>query len=301
MKDANRRPSVALDGELGGLEAAFQAAFDLCEEGICLLELNGDLCSANRCLWSWLQRMPDPTARQSIWDWLSAAEESGVRVQLARLIHGETEQAAFACQFTAEDGTPIPVEVRVRSVVTEGGTLLAMAIRRKSPESMAAGAPPATGRIDPLTGLLDREALMSRLNMMLARSVSGTQRFAVLFIDVDEYKQVNDGHGHLVGDRVLQEVARRLAACVRTGDHLARFGGDEFVILVDGIVSSGGGARAVVNRIRAAFREPFALPDGEATMSVSVGVAEPSTAGESAEDLLAAADQAMYAAKRSGN
>jgi diguanylate cyclase (GGDEF)-like protein len=176
--------------------------------------------------------------------------------------------------------------------------MLAITVRRRSVDEPLANSTQPALRCDPLTGLPDRDALMGRLKSMLDHAAASKQRFAVLFIDVDGFKQVNDRFGHLIGDEVLREVAQRLAACVRSGDHLARFGGDEFVVLVDGIGSSSGGVRAVVNRIRAAFKRSFTLPDAKVQMSVSVGVAEPGAVNATAEDLLRAADRAMYEAKR---
>ncbi|HEY2762033.1 MAG TPA: GGDEF domain-containing protein, partial [Pirellulales bacterium] len=171
-------------------------------------------------------------------------------------------------------------------------------IARRTIAGETAALPTPAARIDPLTGLPDRDALMNRLRSMLNRTASTGQQFAVLFMDVNGFKQVNDQFGHRVGDQVLQEVARRLAGCVRSNDHLARFGGDEFVVLVNGIGSRSAGARAVVNRICTAFKAPFELPSGEAQLSVSIGVATPGVERTTAEDLLDAADKAMYAAKR---
>ena len=298
MNALNRRPIAAKDGELMGLETAFRVAIDLCDEGICLIMPNGDVVFANRALLTFLQRPPDPVGRQSIWKWLPAAAEPSFRGQLASITRGEAEMATFASQFMADDGSPIPVEVRIRCVASERGTVLAITVRRRTVDEPLANSTQSALRLDPLTGLPDRDALMDRLNSMLDHAAASKQRFAVLFIDVDEFKQVNDRFGHLIGDEVLREVAQRLAACVRSGDHLARFGGDEFVVLVDGIGGSSGGVRAVVNRIRAAFKPSFALPDAEVRMSISVGVAEPGAASTTAEDLLRAADQGHVCRQR---
>ena len=119
----------------------------------------------------------------------------------------------------------------------------------------------------------------------------------MLFVDVDGFKQVNDSYGHLVGDRVLAEVARRLASSVRARDHVARFGGDEFLVVLER-VNDPSVIEPVVRRIQVAFDRPIALPQGEVMLGVSVGAARADQVGSSAESLIDAADRAMYAAKR---
>jgi diguanylate cyclase (GGDEF)-like protein len=296
MKDGDPRLPVTDDGSVAGLQGPLRATLDLCEEGVCLALPNGDVIFANRTLLSWLERLPGEDSLQSVWDWLPTAEEPSFRSQMAYITRGAVELASFSGNLTEHGGALVPVDARIARVGSEPA-MVAIVFRRRIvgdsafPEQLAP-------RTDPLTGLPDREALMDRLRSVLNRIPATKQRFALLFIDVDGFKQVNDRFGHLIGDHVLQEVARRLAACVRSGDHLARFGGDEFVVLVDGIGSRSGGVRTVVNRICNAFKSAFELPSGEVRLSVSVGVAEPSAACATAEDLLHAADKAMYAAKR---
>jgi diguanylate cyclase (GGDEF)-like protein len=122
----------------------------------------------------------------------------------------------------------------------------------------------------------------------------------VLFLDLDGFKVVNDSHGHLVGDEVLQEVARRLTSCVRAADVVARFGGDEFVVLLDRVASNVAIA-PVLRRLEAAFERPIAIPQGNVKLGVSVGVALAGVDGSTAEELIRAADRAMYAAKRNSD
>ena len=111
-----------------------------------------------------------------------------------------------------------------------------------------------------------------RLRELLHDAQTSKRQFAVLFIDLDNFKDVNDRHGHLVGDRVLREAARRLAACMGTGDYVVRYGGDEFVVLVEN-VSKTTKVEALVADIRNAIAAPIAMPGGEVALSVSVGVA----------------------------
>jgi diguanylate cyclase (GGDEF)-like protein/PAS domain S-box-containing protein len=143
---------------------------------------------------------------------------------------------------------------------------------------------------DPLTGLANRSRVLSRISAMISRS----ELCAVLFVDLDRFKQVNDNSGHAVGDQVLQQVAQRLAGMVRSGDLIGRLGGDEFVaVLAVGREE----AQLVATRIREALSAPFEVSGREYQLGVSIGIAE-GVPGLLAEDLLRRADLAMYAAKR---
>jgi len=135
----------------------------------------------------------------------------------------------------------------------------------------------------------------------LERARAQAGRFALLFIDADGFKQVNDVHGHEAGDRVWVALAQRLRAAVREQDEVARLGGDEFVLLIDGLRQSRDAGR-VVQQIEAAVALPVALSDGAGAAQivprVSIGVALYPDHGENAEALLRAADGAMYMHKR---
>jgi diguanylate cyclase (GGDEF)-like protein/PAS domain S-box-containing protein len=148
---------------------------------------------------------------------------------------------------------------------------------------------------DPLTGLANRVLLRDRLRHALARAARGAGPAAVLFVDLDGFKQVNDQHGHGIGDEVLAALARRLAGAVRPGDTVARFGGDEFVGVCEEIDEAG--ALRVAERMLAAVQRPLVLGGVEHRLSASVGVALGST---DAERLLADADAAAYRAKANG-
>lgn len=152
---------------------------------------------------------------------------------------------------------------------------------------------------DALTGLTNRALFMDRLGHALARAPRRPEPVAVLFIDLDDFKAVNDGFGHEAGDRLLVEAGRRLRACLRPGDTVARLGGDEFAVLLED--SPGDAARdpeRVADRISEALREPFALSEGPMFVTASVGVAQSGAGLDGAEDLLRAADEAMYRTKR---
>lgn len=154
-------------------------------------------------------------------------------------------------------------------------------------------------RTDALTGLGNRRALEERALALLAASARHGHGLAVMLLDLDEFKSINDALGHGAGDRLLCEVARRLSASLRANDLLVRLGGDEFVVLVPD-VDGARGVAAVAAKLHAALVAPFAIGDREVSVSASLGVALHPNDGEGLEPLLAHADSAMYQAKRSG-
>jgi diguanylate cyclase (GGDEF)-like protein len=152
---------------------------------------------------------------------------------------------------------------------------------------------------DPLTGLPNRALLLDRRGHALAQVDRRGKTVAVIFLDIDQFKVVNDSLGHESGDRLLQAVAARLLDALRPGDTLARFAGDEFVVLCEG-VDDEHGAIAVADRLMEAFERPFVLGDREQFMSVSMGISLPRREGQSGEELIRDADAAMYRAKERG-
>ncbi|MDB4898940.1 MAG: diguanylate cyclase [Gemmatimonadetes bacterium] len=147
---------------------------------------------------------------------------------------------------------------------------------------------------DPLTGLANRALFYDRVSHALALAHRQGRTVLALFLDLDDFKQVNDTLGHAEGDRLLTMIAARLRACARSTDTVARLGGDEFAVLVED--QSGEGAERLIERIREQMRYPFSLAGTDVTMSASIGGAI--AHGGSVDDIVRHADLAMYAAKR---
>jgi diguanylate cyclase (GGDEF)-like protein/PAS domain S-box-containing protein len=150
---------------------------------------------------------------------------------------------------------------------------------------------------DALTGLANRGLFQDRLQRVIARVRRIPGRFALLYLDLDKFKVINDLYGHTVGDKMLVEVARRLQGCIRESDTVARFGGDEFVLLLTNIVNPID-AKNVAMKIRQALNKPIKLGEHSLLIAPSIGIAVYPEDGDSSEALLHFADDAMYQSKR---
>jgi diguanylate cyclase (GGDEF)-like protein/PAS domain S-box-containing protein len=175
----------------------------------------------------------------------------------------------------------------VRAVASILGTAL---VRLRSEERMRHEA-----LHDPLTGLANRTLLRDRLDLALARTAREGTPTGVLFVDLDEFKHVNDRFGHAAGDAVLAEVGRRLRAAVRPVDTVARLGGDEFVVVCEAVDENT--ALGLGQRLDAAIRRPLNVGGVEQRLTASIGIA---LGRDDADSILAAADAAVYQAKAAG-
>ena len=157
---------------------------------------------------------------------------------------------------------------------------------------------------DVLTGLPNRRLLMERLGAVVDKAATGNRLGAVLYLDLDDFKNTNDARGHATGDALLAHAAARLKQAVRGSDLVARIGGDEFVVLLEGLdpdpAAAAGAALALAETIRSVLGAPLDLHGQPHHIAASIGVALASGAGSSAHDLLRAADTAMYRAKSAG-
>jgi len=203
-------------------------------------------------------------------------------------------------RFTRQDGTKGYMSLTVTRVADEdakpAGHLIVgtdITQRRELEEQLRHQA-----LHDPLTDLANRALFRDRLEHALSRFQLDLPSLAVLFIDLDDFKGVNDSLGHQMGDRLLKAASARLQSALRPADTLARLGGDEFAILLEGVDSRE--VERVANDLLQEMARPFKIDDHELRLSASVGMATPLSESESADDLLRNADIAMYAAKERG-
>ncbi|KQV44854.1 diguanylate cyclase domain-containing protein [Duganella sp. Root336D2] len=151
-------------------------------------------------------------------------------------------------------------------------------------------------RYDELTGLPNRRLFQDRILSAIARCRRGQSRGALLFIDLDDFKQVNDEHGHVAGDQLLHAIARRITSCVREADTVARIGGDEFVALLENVADQAQ-AEALARKIQQVIATPLVLAGRTVRPHASIGIALYPEHGEVIDQLMRHADQAMYASK----
>jgi diguanylate cyclase (GGDEF)-like protein/PAS domain S-box-containing protein len=199
-----------------------------------------------------------------------------------------------------KDGTAFPVEIRVGLLGEVAGRRLALSIARDITGRKALEERLSRAALhDPLTGLPNRALLMDRLEHAVARAHRRKTSLTVLFLDLDDFKAVNDASGHECGDRLLEEVGRRLDSGARASDTVARLGRDEFVVLLEDIGDEREATLAAA-RIREELEVPFEVGGRELSVTASIGVAVGPSAGDGPRELLRSADLAMYRAKVNG-
>lgn len=173
-------------------------------------------------------------------------------------------------------------------------TQVAAAIERKKTQTRLVH----LARHDQLTSLPNRTLFDMRLHDALSGARRDDQRLSVLYLDLDNFKPVNDSFGHDAGDRLLREIARRIRSCVRESDTIGRIGGDEFAVLLNN--AGRPECNAVAEAIRAEINQPFDFTGGPLRVSASIGIATHPEHGDSGDSLMQHADDAMYVAKREG-
>jgi diguanylate cyclase (GGDEF)-like protein/PAS domain S-box-containing protein len=293
---------VEARAELATREAEFRMLAEHSGDALARHDREGRFLYASPATEAMLGYRPDEMVGRTLWDLgLVHPEDAGVARSLGgSVLTAEGATTTGSWRVVRPDGSIRWVETAVRSVPDHVGdahqvvTVTRDVTERKDAEARLAH----QARHDTLTGLPNRALFLDRLEQALRRSDRNGSRVAVLFVDLDRFKLINDSFGHAAGDRVLCDVAARLRPALRPADTIARFGGDELTVLCED-VDGEAGARAIARRIAALFEEPFLVEDGEAFLQASIGIA---IAGDNTapEDLIRDADAAMYRAKEGG-
>lgn len=291
-----RRAEEDLANSLSILRATLESTVD----GILVVDLNGRIVSYNnrfQTMW----RIPDQIlaigeSKDLMMSVLEQLSDPDVFLRGVRDLYANAEQEAWdVLEF--RDGRVFERYTQPQKI---GGRCVGrvwsfrdVTERRKAEERLQHDA-----FHDPLTGLPNRALFLDRLGQILAKR-RRYYLFAVLFLDLDRFKVINDSLGHLVGDQLLKATARKLESCLRPGDTVARFGGDEFAILLDEIRDVNDATR-VAERIQVELKAPFNIENQDVISTASIGIALGATGFDSPEDLLRDADIAMYRAKSMG-
>jgi len=277
-----------------------RSAFENAPNGIAAVDPDGRILRANAALGRVLGRGADELVGTNVLDLTHAEDREAAREAMQLVTEGQAHDLQLERRMIHADGHELWINATASCVTNDEGQALYLisqfedvSERRELREQLAHAAVH-----DSLTGLPNRVLFMDRLDLALRRARRDNRQVAVLFLDLDRFKLVNDSLGHDSGDHILRQVARRLAHALRGGDTLARFGGDEFTVLSE--VQDKEQAFDIAERLVDALQAPLLLDDTEFFVSTSVGIALSGTGTGHGTDLLRAADVAMYRAKKLG-
>ncbi|MDD5249366.1 MAG: EAL domain-containing protein [Rhodocyclaceae bacterium] len=281
------------------LETTLRTASD----GIHILDGDGLLIEANDAFLRMLGFDKTAIGRLHDSDWEVEDKLEIVRERSSALIATQGT-AVFETRHKRSDGKIIDVEISACGIEIDRQRFLYGASRDISERKAAAEEIQELAFYDPLTRLPNRRLLLDRLQQALVSSARGERGGALLFIDLDNFKTLNDTLGHDIGDLLLQQVAQRLVTCVREGDTVARLGGDEFIVMLEGLSENpqqaASQAELVGEKIRATLNHSYLLAGRHHRSTQSIGVTLFGGERATVEDLLKRADLAMYQAKAAG-
>jgi diguanylate cyclase (GGDEF)-like protein/PAS domain S-box-containing protein len=282
-------------------EERFKLLFEFAPDAYFLIDLKGNLVDGNRTAEELCGYKKEELIGENMLK-LDLLPPEDIPKAAASLAKSAISSPTGPDEFTLirKDGARLNVEVRSYPVEADGRTLVLGIARDITHRRQAEEELERQAFYDRLTGLPNRHLFMTFLSRLAAHAKRQKDyQFAVLFLDLDRFKVINDSLGHITGDELLIAVAQRLKTCVRADDVIARFGGDEFVILIDAIkhVSD---ATLVAERIHRELSFPFNVGLKEIFTSASIGIALSASGYDNEEDLLRDADSAMYRAKSKG-
>ncbi len=285
-------------------ERRYRRLFEAARDGILLLNaVTAEIEDANPFLTELLGYSHEELIGKKIWEVGAFADVAESQEKFAEL-----QSKGFVryedLPLRKKSGRKVAVEFVSNSYDCDGVTVIQCNIRDISARKRAEEKINELAFFDPLTRLPNRTLLLDRLKRAMIVGVRNTSCGAVLFLDLDHFKTLNDTLGHDMGDLMLQQVAQRMTDCVREGDTVARLGGDEFVVVLESLNThpreAANQAQDVGEKILAALSTPFSLGDTEYRSTASIGATLFCDATVSIEDLLKQADLAMYTSKEAG-
>ena len=285
--------------------ARFEATYAGALAGIMTLDLKGAIVDANPALQELMGYSADEFAGSRAEDYVHPADRDEVLAQYRRMARGEQGAGPFEHRIICKDGELRWVTSSVSFIRDPDGqpTLAVLMVQDVTQRKAAEDALLAQSELnehqayhDALTGLPNRTLFSERIGHALAAARPGDGLVAVMLMDLDRFKEVNDSLGHHAGDQLLQEVARRLSAVLRSSDSIARLGGDEFGVLLPGPHNPTSVVK-VVEKLVEALEEPITVQHLPLVVEASIGIAVSPDDGLDVDTLLRAADVAMYTAK----
>lgn len=283
-------------------EEQFRLVFELAPSGMIIASLDGRFQKVNQAYCTITGYSPDELIGRPVIE-KTHPEDVDVTVEMIRqLREGEVAHFSIQKRYIRKDGATAYAILQVVRVVDNAGEPLHFVAQviDITQRTLAEEELYRNTFYDSLTGLPNRALFLNYLQRAIGRTGRQSRySFAVLFLDLDRFKIINDSLGHSAGDQVLKGVAHRLSTCIRPGDVVARLGGDEFAILLDDIVHIGE-AQLMVDKVQEALRKPIFLNNHELALSGSIGITVNTARRHNPEDYVRDADIAMYKAKLQG-
>ncbi len=298
---AKARAAAKMPGALPEPEECFRLAFDNNIAGMSITDLDGRIVQLNRSYCAMIDYPVEELLGHDVVSFTHPGDKDKTAEMYRRLASGEVDQVGDIKRYLRKDGTVVSGDVLSGVVKNDGGApIYCVSSIKDATEDHALAAQLSHQALhDPLTKLGNRVLFEDRFSLARAQTARRGGWDAVLLVDIDDFKVVNDTFGHQVGDLLLVELAHRLENLTRTSDTLCRFGGDEFLYLAAGLASPDE-AETVARRLAGGWAEPFLLEGARFEQRASIGVVICDLSSEGYDQMLRDADIAMYEAKRRG-
>ena len=291
----------ASEARLRASEARFRQLADATFEGL-VIHRDGIVIDANTAMAAIVGWPQELLIGRNLFDLCTPSSHDQLRAQLAALARSEAQVAGdppIEINLRHADGSPIPVEIHARTMPFENGDARVVAVRDIRERKAAEERILHMAHHDALTSLPNRNLFRDRLGQAMARAKRGGNTVAVLCLDLDRFKPVNDLLGPEIADELLRQVALRLTDSIRADDTVARLGADEFALIQVGL-SHPDGPAVMADRLVKAIAEPFCICGHQIVIGTSIGIALYPSDGISGDELVRAADTALDRAKASG-